>query len=643
MVAVIVGAAARPGAVRAAAVGAVSVVAFASLVACNRGPSPAPAASSFASALASGDISGAPVSGDAIAAQADLAATVDGMRGSLPDVEVADVRTDDDDDERASAVLDVSWTLPVAAAEPWAYRTEVDLALEGEKWQVVWDRAAVEPSLGPAERLVLRTASGPRGEITGQDGRALVTARGVQRLGIDKTKIEAEAAGASARALAGLLEIDPAEYQRRVEAAGTVAFVEALTLRAEDALSYTGARFASIPGATSIDGELPLAPTRAFARQLLGTVGEATAELIDASEGRLQPGDLTGLSGLQKAYDSTLGGTPGYSVQARPADGQPGEPRTLVNRDPVAGTALATTLDYDLQMLADTVLDPVGPPSAIVAVRPSDGQILAAASGPGSEGFSTATQGRYAPGSTFKIVTALGLLRGGVQPGGGLPCTETVKAAGRSFKNYSDYPSSALGTIPLSDVIAHSCNTALIASRAAAPAPALTEAAQALGLGQQADLGVPTFLGSVPADVGETEHAASLIGQGKVEASPLSMAVVAASASAGRTVTPSLLPAAAPAPAEDRLADQEADALRQLLRGVVDRGSARFLADVPGPSIGAKTGTAEYGQESPPRTHAWMIAVQGDLAVAVFVEDGASGSRTAGPLLEQFLRGAYQS
>jgi len=83
----------------------------------------------------------------------------------------------------------------------------------------------------------------------------------------------------------------------------------------------------------------------------------------------------------------------------------------------------------------------------------------------------------------------------------------------------------------------------------------------------------------------------------------------------------------------------EAEQLRALLETVVDEGSARFLSDVPGDPVGAKTGTAEYGSESPPRTHAWMIAIQGDLAVAVFVEDGESGSRTAGPLLEAFLRG----
>jgi cell division protein FtsI/penicillin-binding protein 2 len=84
-----------------------------------------------------------------------------------------------------------------------------------------------------------------------------------------------------------------------------------------------------------------------------------------------------------------------------------------------------------------------------------------------------------------------------------------------------------------------------------------------------------------------------------------------------------------------------------MMRAVVTRGSGIGLADVPGGPVIAKTGTAEFG-ERPERadggaaralpTHTWMVAGQGDLAVAVFVDRGASGSHTAGPILERFLR-----
>jgi cell division protein FtsI/penicillin-binding protein 2 len=72
----------------------------------------------------------------------------------------------------------------------------------------------------------------------------------------------------------------------------------------------------------------------------------------------------------------------------------------------------------------------------------------------------------------------------------------------------------------------------------------------------------------------------------------------------------------------------------------VTSGSGVGLLDVPGPPVIAKTGTAEFEKGGKVRTHAWMIAAQGDLAVAVFVDVGSSGSGTAGPILEAFLRDA---
>ena len=88
------------------------------------------------------------------------------------------------------------------------------------------------------------------------------------------------------------------------------------------------------------------------------------------------------------------------------------------------------------------------------------------------------------------------------------------------------------------------------------------------------------------------------------------------------------------------LTADEAKSLQSMMRAVVTEGSGRSLADLPGPGVIAKTGTAEYGNDDPLKTHAWMIAAQGDLAVAVFVNTGQSGSKTAGPLLKEFLEGA---
>jgi cell division protein FtsI/penicillin-binding protein 2 len=105
-------------------------------------------------------------------------------------------------------------------------------------------------------------------------------------------------------------------------------------------------------------------------------------------------------------------------------------------------------------------------------------------------------------------------------------------------------------------------------------------------------------------------------------------------------VLPILLAGQHPTSKAKPLTRSEAASLKQLMRGVVTEGSGRRLDGLDGPEVVAKTGTAEYGAKTPPKTHAWMIAGQGDLAVAVYVQDGDSGSGTAGPLLEAFLRGA---
>ena len=162
-------------------------------------------------------------------------------------------------------------------------------------------------------------------------------------------------------------------------------------------------------------------------------------------------------------------------------------------------------------------------------------------------------------------------------------------------------------------------------------------------MGIDHDLGFPAYFGSVVPAESETEAGANMIGQGTVLASPMVMATVAASIQSGDLVVPRLVKSVesgAPDEAEP-LSAAEASTLRAMLRGVVTNGSGALLADVPGPPILAKTGTAEFNDDDGDlRTHAWMIAAQGDLAVAVFVELGDSGSGTAGPILEAFLREA---
>ena len=79
------------------------------------------------------------------------------------------------------------------------------------------------------------------------------------------------------------------------------------------------------------------------------------------------------------------------------------------------------------------------------------------------------------------------------------------------------------------------------------------------------------------------------------------------------------------------------DQTRALMRSVVTEGSGTALQGAPGGDVFGKTGTAEYGTEVPPKTRAWFVGYQGDLAFAVLVEDGRSGGSVAAPIAKSFL------
>ncbi|UKA62852.1 penicillin-binding transpeptidase domain-containing protein [Arthrobacter sp. FW306-04-A] len=639
-----------------------------SLSACDDGRSGAEgAAKQLASALAALDVGSLAVDGkDATAANEQVKAVFAALDPAKPSVESGAVKLDGD---KATVPLNYTWKIGTAE---WKYTSQAALKKSGDKWAVQWTPALLEPDIKDGEVLDKTVSAPSRAEILGAGDAKLISYRPVVYVGIDKTTVGSADPAASAAKLAQLVGVDEAAYVKQVQASGPQAFVSAITLR-QDGRTVTDQQLASIPGARGIPDSLPLAPTRTFARAVLGTAAEASAEQIQKAGGALKLGDIVGTGGLEEQYDAQLRGQDGVSIKARPqgmTDDQikaakPDPRRVLFAVDAKPGEPVKTTLDPRLQQLAEDTLSGVGPASAIVALRPSTGAVLAAASGPGSNGYNTAMLGQYAPGSTFKIVDSLAMIRNGMTPDSKVECTPTITVDGRTFKNAEGYPASSLGSVALRDAFAHSCNTAFINARDKVSQAQLESAATSLGLAAQAPkLGADAFLGSVPGSADGTEHAASMIGQGKVLLSPLAAAIMAASVARGAPVSPQLVlnpgsgspsagatttasgsPSSAATPTASAASDKpvtpaEAAALGDMMRAVVTSGHAGFLASVPGAPVGAKTGTAEFGKDNPPKTHAWIVAVHGDLAVAVFVEDGGLGATTSGPLLKSFLTAA---
>ncbi|MEV0262061.1 penicillin-binding transpeptidase domain-containing protein [Streptomyces sp. NPDC050617] len=381
--------------------------------------------------------------------------------------------------------------------------------------------------------------------------------------------------------------------------------------------------------------------------QTLALANSARADILDSKGDKLEAASLVGVvdgksgkgvSGLEARYDEQLSGGKGPRKSVVVADRRSGEAlETLSGGKSEEGRPVRTTIDARVQRAAADALSGVKKTASIVAVDPRNGHVLAAVNKPG--GMNRALEGRYPPGSTFKVVTTAALLDQGVRPGDVAPCPKFAHVNGQRFENQNQFVLPEGSTFK--DAFAQSCNTYFVGARGKLSDTALRDAAQAFGIGGGWDVGAKTYNGGVPANTSDNDKAAGVIGQGRVEASPLVMASIAATVKNGKFEQPVLVPDAVRKKfrASRDLAPKVAADLRDLMRATVTSGSGHALKDLPGLPH-AKTGTAEYGTENPPRTHAWMIGYQGssDLAWSVLLEDGGSGGSDAGPVAARFLR-----
>ena len=523
----------------------------------------------------------------------------------------------------------MSWDVP--AIGEFAYTTTVALRRgAGGAWTVRWTPRIVHPRLtAPGERLgTVRTVQ-RRGRILDRDGVPLVQAQPVKRIGAIAGQVDDPAA--TAAAIADAVEIDPRPFARALRAAGPQQFVEAITLRVAD-YEAVAATLEAIPGAEVVDGTAHLAPTRAFGRQLLGDVRELSAEQLRRLGPDYRVGDVGGQWGLEAAYERTLAGRPRRAVVIR-VDGQPTDELLVVPGR--RGRDLRTTLDVDVQAAAETALDDLSDDAraALVAVQPSSGDVLAVANRPVDDSFDRALEGQYPPGSTFKVVTAAALLEAGLtRPDAVVGCPTTRAVGGRPFRNFEGGGGAELS---FADAFATSCNTAFVGFADRLDPAALPAMAARFGLGARPRLPLPAFGGEVPAPRDLTETAAAMIGQGRDLASPLAMAGAIATVADGSWRPPRLLaddPRVDGTPLDPALTEQ----LRALTRQVVESGTGTALLSVAGEAHG-KSGTAEHGSGDPPPTHAWFVAYRDDVAVAVLVEDGASGGEVAAPVAAAFF------
>lgn len=534
-----------------------------------------------------------------------------GLRAKTISAEVGEAVEEEEESTSARVTYRLTWHWEHDRV--WRYPAEMELYRADDRWVVHWSPSVLHPELAAQHTLALREDPPELAPVLDRDSRRLLAPQHVVSILLHPA--EARAAGGVdrvAEALSrSLSQFDESITKRSVLAgAGKVKGKGSYLVAALREPQYLRVKPAiyGLPGVRFTKVERLLAATRDFGAQVLPGIRSLVEKEVAGRAGwRLVAVDSSG------AETAEL-----HAVEAQPSE------------------AIATGLSYTAQESAERALEQVREPAALVAMQASTGDLLAVAqNAEANEQGAIALTGRFPPGSTFKIATALSALSSGkVTPGSKVDCPGTTVIEGRLVPNDDRFE---LGEVPLSTAFARSCNTTFARLAAELPPDALTVAARDLGIGADFEIpGITTITGSAPPAENVVQQAENGFGQGKILASPFGMALAASTVATGKTPTPSLV-RNRPTKAKELgnpLPTAQVEALRSMMRKVVTAGSARRLDSLP--EVYGKTGTAQFGDGK--NSHGWFVGYQGDLAFAVLLV-GAGSSQPAVEATYRFLTG----
>ena len=398
-------------------------------------------------------------------------------------------------------------------------------------------------------------------------------------------------------------------------------------------------------------------PTDALGAHLLGYVGEASDAQLTADG--LRPGAIVGQAGVERTHNRELMGRDGARTVVVNSMGR--EIRTLDEVEPTEGRRLMLTIDYDVQKAAEDGFKALGYWGAAAAIDPRSGEVLALVSLPSYDPNSFATgidratwsalntdrlrplqnrvmQGRYSPGSTFKIVVATAALEEDlVTPDFKVSCSGGGTFHGRYFRCHKK---DGHGVVDMRHAIEKSCNVYFYTLGNMLGVDRIHKWSTRLGLGVKSEIDLPNEAeGLVPSTewkrrrhnerwyAGETISVA--IGQGQVSVTPISMAVMMATvANGGTRFAPRLVKAyddgagwkpLDPPPVLETLRFKPSthSAVRDGLWMAVNAAGTAGRARIPGLDVSGKTGTAQVislpgrqaarGSERDLRDHGWFV------------------------------------
>jgi penicillin-binding protein 2 len=444
-------------------------------------------------------------------------------------------------------------------------------------------------------------------------------------------------------------------------------------------------------------------PSGMRAAHIVGYVGRMTEEQLQEEDfAGAERNDYVGQSGVERIYNELLMGRNG--VQRVVVNSLGRRERVLDQVPPVWGESVQLSIDLDLQRVAEEAFN--GYAGSVVALDPRNGEVLVMGSFPAYDPnfFSgrferkkwldlvndsahplsnRAIQGRYAPGSTFKLVVAAAALEQEiVTPDTEMYCDGSVRMYGNVFHCHK---AGGHGRLNLVDALAQSCNSYFYQLGAKLQIEAIARYGRLFGLGAPTGVDLPHEVSGLIPDpewkksarnepwyAGETISVA--VGQGSVLVTTMQMARLAATVgTSGDIHRPKLflrtLPVGAvPEPfTETGLAEpirhvslREGTwrALQEGMSRAVNQHGTAGRARLEGISVAGKTGTAQVAsrqrisasadQNRPEhlRNHAWFVGfaprVNPEIAIAVLVEHGGGGGAAAAPVAQKIFQAYFE-
>lgn len=548
------------------------------------------------------------------------------------------------------------------------------LATDGEKssparWRIAWEPSLLFPQMADGDKVRVRTSRGERGEILDRNGNGLAVNGTALQVGIVPGKLEGDGTAAKAK-LAAELQIGIADIDGKLAAKWVKPdlFVPIALIGDQDA-----DRFAGIPGVAVQSKKLRVYPYAEAAAHLTGYVGEVSAEQLNRLKDQgYEAGDLIGKAGLEQVYENRLRGTLGARIAITDANGK--EKAVLAERQAVPGETIKLGIDAELQRTMYEELKQDA--SAASAIDPRTGDILALVSTPAYDPNAFArglTQERYAawnddpqkpflnrftknyaPGSSFKVVTAaMGLDAGTLDPAEkvsikGLKWTKDASWGSYYVKRVHD-----VDPVDLASALIYSDNVYFAQAALKLGADAFAADAAKFGVGEAIPVDYPFMKAQLANNGirGDIQLADSGYGQGEVSMTTLQVALMFSSlANEGSIVYPTLeTHANAGHPQywkENAMKPETAKLLTEdLIQAVSQPGAVGHGAYLPGRSIAGKTGTAEIKMTKggDGTENGWFVgfdAADPKLLLAVMVEDvkGRGGSGYVTPKVKRIFQ-----